>query len=323
MMGDMDVLTELLRIGRVGQTLMGHPTMYGDWGVRVSPSMAMVLHSSRKGSCWYHQDAAGPPLRLGEGDVILATSGAAHGISDAPRRELREMDDVLEVMKLRAASAQADKLPQVTMLCAKFEVDMPRQTRLFAALPELIHLTGAQVAGDSRLSAALELFSEEAKQGGDGTEIAKSRLLDTVLIYVIRRWFELSGPAAPGWFRAMKEPGIAAALSAIHTDPGRGWTVDALADIACLSRATFLRRFREATGEAPMAYLQQWRMALAAKVLAEGRDGLAVVADRFGYDSAASFSKAFRRTIGMSPAEYRNSRRAVEPDAAELSVSPG
>lgn len=304
----MDMLTDILRLGGLSTTVLGHATLYGDWGVSVAPSTEMTLHVARKGGCWFRGADAEAPIQIKEGDLFLATRGFAHAITDQPNRPAQSLDDVMALMAQRAEVAEAQGWPRVQMLCAKYQVEVPGGAPTIGALPEFIHLRSAEIADQPRLMGVLELLDAEAREGGGGTTLVVSRLVDTLLVYVLRRWFELHGAtAAPGWFRAFGTPGVNAAVAAVHSDPTRRWSVDALADIAGQSRATFLRRFREATGDAPMAYVTRWRMALAARALRERQTTVDQIALSVGYDCGTAFSKAFRKATGISPGAYRRS----------------
>ena len=310
----MDMLTDILRLSGLSTTVTGHATFYGDWGVSVAPSAEMALHVPRVGQCWFRKDAQAQPMLIAQGDLLLATRGFAHSISDEPHRACEPLEDVLARMERRKAADQAQDLPQVHMLCAKYLVEVPGGAPMLGVLPDCIHLTADQIAAEPRLVAVLDLLDAEARLGGGGTGHVVSRLVDTLLVFVLRRWFDLYGASAgPGWFRALSTPGVNRAVGAIHADPARRWNVDALADIAGPSRPTFLRRFRDATGEAPMSYVTRWRMARAARALRDGgRDGaidggrtIETLAVSLGYDNGASFSKAFRKIMGTSPSAYR------------------
>jgi AraC-like DNA-binding protein len=91
----------------------------------------------------------------------------------------------------------------------------------------------------------------------------------------------------------------------MHAQPEHDWTISRLATAAAMSRSAFAARFTELVGEPPMRYLTRWRMAAAARLLAEGRASLFQIAQQVGYDSEAAFSKAFKREKGMNPSQYR------------------
>ena len=58
-------------------------------------------------------------------------------------------------------------------------------------------------------------------------------------------------------------------------------------------------------GVPPMSYLTAWRMHVAAQALRESRRSVAQVAAMVGYESEATFARAFKREMGSSPGEYR------------------
>jgi AraC-like DNA-binding protein len=101
---------------------------------------------------------------------------------------------------------------------------------------------------------------------------------------------------------------LSLALRAVHERPAEPWSVEDLARVAGMSRAAFARRFRERLDEAPMAYVQRWRIALATRLLAEPGVSVAEVAARVGYTSEFAFNRAFKRQIGSAPGRYRRGR---------------
>jgi AraC-like DNA-binding protein len=91
----------------------------------------------------------------------------------------------------------------------------------------------------------------------------------------------------------------------VHDDPGRAWTVASWAKTIGVSRPTLARRFQAAMGVAPMTYLADWRMRLAAERLRDTDDAIGRIARDLGYRSDAAFSAAFRRRFGTSPTMFR------------------
>jgi transcriptional regulator GlxA family with amidase domain len=63
---------------------------------------------------------------------------------------------------------------------------------------------------------------------------------------------------------------LSPALEAVHASAAKLWTVDDLARLCNMSRATFARVFQQALGQAPMQYLADWRMTLARDLLLDG-----------------------------------------------------
>jgi len=98
---------------------------------------------------------------------------------------------------------------------------------------------------------------------------------------------------------------VGRALSLIHEEPERAWTVDELARQVALSRSALAQRFSVLVGESPMQYLTRWRLALAAQALRSGTEPMSRIAERSGYESEAAFNRAFKRELGTPPAAWR------------------
>ena len=138
-----------------------------------------------------------------------------------------------------------------------------------------------------------------------------TRLGDILVIQAIRAWIESDPAAQRGWLGALQDPQIGRAISCVHRDPARDWTVASLAHELTMSRSAFAARFTEVVGEPVMSYVARWRMQVAVAALKEGTT-VGQLADRLGYRSEAAFSRAFKRVIGVSPGAVR--RSAVEQD---------
>jgi AraC-like DNA-binding protein len=91
--------------------------------------------------------------------------------------------------------------------------------------------------------------------------------------------------------------------------------VESLADVAQTSRSIFSERFTSAVGVPPARYLTRWRMRLASVWLRNERLTVGETAAKLGYESEASFSWAFKRSIGVPPSELRRVDRAAAPAA--------
>lgn len=99
--------------------------------------------------------------------------------------------------------------------------------------------------------------------------------------------------------------------AALHADPAGEHSLDALADLAALSRFHFHRVFRSVTGETLAEAIRRVRLHGAARALVRGEAPVAAVGRAQGYTSAAAFSRAFRARYGMGPAEFRRAGRLV------------
>ena len=157
----------------------------------------------------------------------------------------------------------------------------------------------------------LDLMGSEARELRAGGETIVTRLCDVVVIQAIRFWLEHDPQARTGWLGALRDEQIGRAIAAIHRNPGGDWTVASLAAVALMSRSAFAARFTELVGEPALRYVTRWRMAIAVDRLSDHRTSIAQVAAMLGYESEASFSRAFKRTVGYPPSQAR--RPTKEP----------
>lgn len=268
----------------------------GDWAVRYSqfgePSFCAVL----EGSCLLAVDGHAP-VTLEAGDFVLlpATPGfTMSGFEAALPTHIDPKVDPASSLEIRHGTA--DGPPDVRLLGGWFLLDSPDPALLVSLLPALVHVRGVP-----RLSMVVRLLGEEADDDRPGREVVLSRLVELLLVESLRRAPE---DTPPGLLRGLADARLAPALRQMHGEPARAWTVAQLANAAALSRSSFFDRFMRTLGVAPMEYLLRWRMALAKDLLRHHDVGIAEAAERVGYSSASTFSTAFSRHVGQSPARY-------------------
>jgi AraC-like DNA-binding protein len=155
-------------------------------------------------------------------------------------------------------------------------------------------------------------------QGSLPAELADSTFdpVPEPILEALRRYVRTLPREAKGWLAGVRDPRVGRALAALHAEPHRPWTVDALAAVAALSRSALAARFTALVGDPPIQYLLRWRLALAAEALRGGAEPIGRIAGRSGYESEAAFSRAFRREFGVPPAAWR--RRALEAGLAGI-----
>jgi AraC-like DNA-binding protein len=185
-----------------------------------------------------------------------------------------------------------------SVICA-YEGRSEVSTRLLGALPTLLVLRA-----DEWDTPLVDLLAAEASHEGPGQEAYLDRLLDLLLIAVLRTWFDRD-ENAPTWWHAEHDPVVGPALKLIYNNPGHPWTVANLAAAVGSSRAVFASRFAEQVGEPPIAFLTNWRLALAADLLRSSQATIAAVARQVGYSTPFALSSAFKRAYGVSPNTYR------------------
>ena len=195
---------------------------------------------------------------------------------------------------------------ETVMLTGTYQLDGEVSRRLLRALPPLLVLRD-----DEWDCPLIPLLADEIVKDEPGQEAVLDRLLDLLLIAVLRAWFARPEADAPGVVPRARRPGRRA--GAAHAPPQPGSTPGrspALAREIGVSRAALARRFNELVGEPPMTFLTGWRIALAADLLREPGATVGSVAHQVGYGSPFALSTAFKRVRGMSPQQYR--RRGLE-----------
>jgi AraC-like DNA-binding protein len=193
--------------------------------------------------------------------------------------------------------------PATVWLCGGYRLAAGVRHPLTSVLPDVMVITAAEARGTG-LGAAVDLIAAEVDGTDPGAPAVMASLVDLLLVYLLRTWFAGRRDDA-GWGRAMSDRTVGTALSLIHTDPGRAWTLGTLAHATQTPRATLTRRFAALTGQSPMAYLAAWRMSIAARGLRDGDATVRQIAHEVGYDSEIAFARAFKRATGSAPGQYR------------------
>jgi len=183
---------------------------------------------------------------------------------------------------------------------------------LFSFLPRLLHL---RAKDNTALKPVLDLADRELGQPLPAAAIVIARLGEILFIEAIGAYSLGLQPGEGSWLGAMLDPNIAPVLRAIHADPSNGWTLGVLATKAAMSRSSFASRLRELVGVPVRVYMTRLRMARAATMLETPDLSIAEIAYHVGYESVASFHRAFSREMGIAPGEFRTKLR--QPSGAE------
>jgi AraC-like DNA-binding protein len=152
-------------------------------------------------------------------------------------------------------------------------------------------------------------LTEESRLGRPGADTVLTRLAELMFVEVLRRYLDDLPPGQTGWLAGLRDEVVGKALTLLHGGPGHPWTLADLAREAASSRSNLTRRFTELVGQPPMQYLTQWRMQVAANLLAQGGAKVATIGAEVGYDSEAAFSRAFKKATGLAPGAWREARR--------------
>lgn len=304
----MDPLSDFLD-GRDARPVVSAVALSAPWEIAVGSASALVLVAVVEGRAgWRRDDDA--PAALTAGDVLLlrepggvtlrhAAGPATLGEPPAflpPRRSPVERHDI------HVTGADPDG-PDV-LLVAAYPGSDDGNPAVTSPLPDLIRLEWGR--SGAPLFAGVATEAREPRLGG---EVVCARLADLAVVEALRAWFAGVDEAEHSWLRASWDPVVGAALQLIHDEAGHPWDLRELADAVGCARTTLSRRFAALVGEAPMTYLAQWRLTLAADLLTRPGATVSHVARELGYTDPFAFVAAFARRYGQSPQAYRLQHR--------------
>lgn len=306
----MDAVVGLLDGVRARGAFVLRMMMDPPWSLSIKDEAPLTLICQTHGRAAIVGDNSGTTW-LGPGDVALTRSAEHYVFADDPATtpmvvihpgqrcttlsgESLEFEMSLGVRTWGNSPSGATR----SVICA-YEGRSEVSTRLLDVLPAVLVLRA-----DEWQTPLVDLLAAEASHDGPGQEAYLDRLLDLLLIAVLRTWFDRA-ENAPTWWHAEHDPVVGPALKLIYNNPKHPWTVANLAAAVGSSRAVFASRFTEQVGEPPIAFLTNWRLALAADLLRSSQSTIAAVARQVGYSTPFALSSAFKRAYGVSPNTYR------------------
>ena len=307
----MDALAALLDGPRAREALLLRMVMSPPWSVRVQDEAPLSLVAVVRGEAWVFPDDD-DAVHLARGDVAI-TQGPqpftfADDVATSPQAVIHpgqhcttpDGEELHQAMDLGVRTWGNDPHGSADLLVGTYQLEGDVSQRLLGALPALLVVPAGTL--DTPL---VNVLSAEVLRDEPGQEAVLDRLLDLLLIATLRAWFAGPDAEAPSWYRAHGDPVVGRALRMLHHHPAHPWTVAGLAKETGVSRAALARRFTELVGEPPMAYLTEWRLALAADLLREPDATVGSVAQQVGYGSPFALSTAFKRHRGVSPRAHR------------------
>jgi AraC-like DNA-binding protein len=306
----MDAVAGLLDGPRARGAFLLRSSLDPPWSLRIEDEAPLTVVAVVRGSAHLAFDD-GPEATLRAHDVAVVRGPGHYLVADQP--ETRPQVVILPGQRCTTPDGHELSMRDLgvrswgntpdgatVLLTGTYPLDGAVSQRLLRALPPLVLLRR-----DEWDCPFIPLLADEVVKDAPGQEAVLDRLLDLLLIAVLRAWFARPAAGAPGWYRASSDPIVGPALRLLHQEPERPWTVASLAAACRVSRATLARRFAERVGEPPMAFLTGWRLALAADLLLEPGATIGSVAARVGYGSPFALSTAFKRVRGVSPQQHR------------------
>lgn len=328
-----DTLSEVLRSVRLRGAVFYDFSLGDEWAAEAPPAKeiadavipgaehVMEYHVITKGSGWA-AIVGEPPVRLETGDIIMFPQGDAHVVSSAPGvRATRLSPDWVNMTRntpkpitiaMRPDQSfeetSAPELP-TNIACGFLGCDLRPFNPLISTLPRMLHLPAA---GDAAwVSQVMRQAISASRNQRPGGQAVLERISEMMFVDALRRYVEQLPAESTGWLAGLRDRQVGRTLALIHEHPSRPWTIDMLADEVALSRSALYERFTHLIGQPPMQYLTQWRMQVAANLLRQTRAPVLSIALDVGYESEASFTRAFKRLVGTPPGAWRKTQGMV------------
>jgi AraC-like DNA-binding protein len=306
-----DSLTDVLRDLRLTQSFYCHSELQAPWGLGMPAEDHAIFHFVAEGRAWLRREGQAP-LALERGDFVLVTANLAHTVACPAETLGVDVHDLPfekvngHALMLRHAGSEDGE--RTVLACGGVRFDDPTAHPLVALMPEVLHVRASEDGQGHLLRQMLDAMGTEALNPRPGGTTVMLRLADILVIHAVRSWIDAGAEDRTGWLGALRDPQVGRALVLIHRQPEQDWTVATLAAGVHMSRSVFSDRFTALVGAPPLLYLTRWRMHLASRWLREERASLGEVASRLGYESEPSFSRAFKRHIGVAPGAVRRGR---------------
>jgi AraC-like DNA-binding protein len=312
-----DVLAEALRAIRLNGSVFLNARLSKPFGV-ISPDQfdagtplahlrhVSVFHLIAGGSCTI-EIASGERRTVSAGDILLLPFAAAHKFWNGDCQEMAFAPDLMRPSPAAGLwSLDHGGGGETTrMVCGFIESSEFLYAPAFRSLPPLLVDRTRDDKASAIITSTVQQILLLADDATPGTDLILGRLMELLFVEVVRRHASRLPGTAKGWFAALNDPIVGRALQLIHRDGARRWTVGLLAREAGSSRTVLAERFSAIVGQSPIEYLGNWRMQLAAERLGTTRDSIAAVAAKIGYESEASFHRAFKRITGVAPGRWR------------------
>lgn len=306
----MDPLSEVIRQSRPRSITVGATDVGGDIAIRFPAHTGAFLYCLESGACWLQVQGEVEGIHLRAGDCVVLPSGRPFVL--ASDLGLPPVDAaVVFDGRPNGSVATYNGGGRCMMFAAHFEFESEFSRFLFSVLDTVVRVNEPEAK--ATLREAINQMIDELQRGRPGCEVVVDHLAHIALVKILRFHLSEVAHARSGWLYALADSRMGAAISAMHDTPSQRWTVASLAGVSAMSRTAFATRFKTTVGQAPMDYLTQLRMLIAAKRLAEPGARVSVVARDLGYESESSFSAAFKRTMGLPPRRYTESARLGEP----------
>ncbi|WP_316367050.1 AraC family transcriptional regulator [Candidatus Thiodiazotropha sp. CDECU1] len=280
------------------------------------PAHVIAYHLVIEGSLFVEIEG-NSPIEVSTGEIILLPKNSMHILSSKPGVSPTEADELI-------IPAEGDQLAQInyggggeatTIYCGFLASDISRNP-LFDSLPDFIKLDITQDITKDWIEASVQLAAKQLIKGELASSSMMSRLSELLLTEAVRTYSQQRSDI-DGWIMGLTDKKIGRALALIHGQLNEPWSNDLLANEVAMSRSAFVDKFTSLVGTPPIRYLMLSRLQSAKSLLQETNQTLAEISHQIGYESAVAFNRAFKREVGIPPAQWRSRHRQHTQSGSE------
>ncbi|MFT7520264.1 MAG: AraC-like DNA-binding protein [Kiritimatiellia bacterium] len=325
-----DPLSDVLRVLRLSGGMFFRVNLSAPFGISAmgaetmldtfAPGAAHILpfHLVTQGPIWI--DVPGnDSVLLEKGDIIVMPHGASHSLCDVSGTEPVPVISLKDqVSGFPPTLTSGGDGPESRALCGFFHCNGRLFNPLMESLPEVVVIR-QDPDRTPWLAATMERAFSETMASRPGGDALIERLTGLLFLEVVQRYLEQNHTS--GWLAGLSDPIVSKALGLLHARPERDWTVESLARRVGSSRSVLSERFSATVGKSPIKYLTAWRMELAAIRLLDTDDAIIDIAEDTGYESEASFGRAFKRHSGRPPGTWRKQQKESRPTHQGMDVT--
>lgn len=257
-----------------------------------------------RGNCWLSVEGNADPIPLTGGDFFLLARNTSIVMRDSPRTRPKSTFAEVSTTAINHVVQYGGGGTPTTIVCGSLSFERAALKPITQLLPRFV-LIKADQAHSFALHNTMQALSAEMAEQAPGSGVVATRLAEVLFIQALRAHIAKEEEwQNKGWLRAIFDPQIGVALTAVHNSVSTPWTVESMAGTSGMSRSAFAARFKDLLGQTPLEYVTEWRMQKAMQLLEQRDRKLIDVARAVGYESDAAFNKAFKRIVGASPGAY-------------------
>ena len=295
----MDPVSQILQTYRVNAQIFHNAKYCGAFNVDTSKAKKIPFHIVTTGKCFLTVPGTNDKaVKMQAGDIVILPRAQQHHLCDSVDTHV----EVNAAQSLPFSSATGES--GTGLVCGYMEFDHIASNPFIDTLPDSLVIHSSESPWCDHLLPIINVLISESLNDGSGVQVTLNRLVDVIFVLIVREFIR-GVEYQTGIIAALADPKIAKALTLMHGELSKDWTVETLAEKAAMSRSDFAKKFKTLLGESPKSYLVRLRIQNAYRRLKDTDEAMIAIALSCGYASEAAFSKAFKKVLNISPGKIR------------------